>query len=82
VVILATSLWAGRQPSEVVQAAADVLCRDLTRKLTGRRPSDADFRIVTKLGETVASGGFEAVAGIEPDAILMPYENEPTGKTV
>ncbi|HEX8199418.1 MAG TPA: acyl-CoA dehydrogenase family protein, partial [Isosphaeraceae bacterium] len=76
VVILATSLWAGRQSSAIVHAAADVLCRDLTRQLTGRRPSDADLRAVTKLGEAVASGGFEAIAGIEPDAILMPYEDE------
>ncbi len=44
VVILATSLWAGRQSSEIVQNAADVLCRDLTRKRTGRRPTDADLR--------------------------------------
>ena len=49
VVILATSLWAGRQSDEVVQAAADILCRDLTRRLTGRRPSDADFRAVTRI---------------------------------
>ena len=32
VVILATSLWAGRQSSELVQAAADILCQDLTRQ--------------------------------------------------
>ena len=44
VVMLATSLWAGRQSSEVVQAAADVLCSDLKRRLTGRRPTDAEFR--------------------------------------
>ena len=28
---------------------------------------------MTKLGETVASGGFEAIAGIEAGEILMPY---------
>ena len=39
VVILATSLWASRQSSEVVQAAADILCQDLTRKITGKRPT-------------------------------------------
>ncbi len=38
VVILASSLWAGRQENEVVRAAADILCQDLTRKLTGKRP--------------------------------------------
>ncbi|MBX6313309.1 MAG: acyl-CoA/acyl-ACP dehydrogenase [Isosphaeraceae bacterium] len=82
VVILATSLWAGRQDDEVIRSAADILCQDLTRRLTGRRPSDAYFRQVTKLGETIASGGFKAIAGIEPEEILMPYENEPERKPV
>jgi hypothetical protein len=74
VVILATSLWAGRQESEIVRSAADILCQDLTRRLTGRRPDDRYFRDVTKLGETIASGGFEALAGNEPEAIKMPYQ--------
>ena len=56
-----------------MHAAAEVLCSDLKRRLTGRRPSDAEYRAVTKLGETVASGGFEAIAGIEAGEILMPY---------
>jgi acyl-CoA dehydrogenase len=73
VVMLSTSLWAGRQSSEVVQAAGEVLCSDLKRRLTGRRPSDAELRAVTKLGDAVASGGFEAIAGIEAGEILMPY---------
>ena len=73
VVILATSLWAAQQSSELVQDAADILCQDLTRKLTGKRPTDAYFRAVTKLGEAIAEGGFEAIAGIDaerdPDAV-------------
>ena len=73
VVMLETSLWAGRQSSEIVQAAADVLCGDLKRRLTGRRPTDAELRAVTKLGDAVASGGFEAIAGIDAGEILMPY---------
>jgi hypothetical protein len=73
VVILATACWAGRQPAGLVQDAADVLCQDLRRKLGGKRPTDSYFRAVTKLGEAVAEGGFEAIAGIDPDAILMPY---------
>ena len=77
VVMLATSLWASEQSSEVVRSAADVLCRNLTRKLTGRRPTDADLRAATRLGETIATGGFDALAGITPEEILMPYENEP-----
>jgi hypothetical protein len=77
VVMLATSLWASRQSSELVQTAADVLCQDLSRKINGRRPSDHYYKTVTKLGEAIESGQFAAIAGIEPEAILMPYENEP-----
>src|SRR6185437_12158834 len=67
VVILATSLWAARESGEIVQAAADILCQDLRRKLTGKRPTDAYYRAVTKLGETIAAGGFEAIAGVEAE---------------
>jgi hypothetical protein len=73
VVILTTSLWAGRQSSPLVQQAADVFCQDMIAKQTGKRPSDRYYRAVTQLGEAIAAGGFEAIAGIEPEAILMPY---------
>jgi alkylation response protein AidB-like acyl-CoA dehydrogenase len=72
-VILTASLWASNQENEVVQAAAEILCQDLTRKLSGRRPSDRYFRAVTKLGETIETGAFAAIAGIEPEEILMRY---------
>ena len=75
VVILATSLWAAGQENELVRSAADVLCQDLTRKLTGARPTDAYFRAIGQLGENVASGGFADIAGIEAEAILMPYDD-------
>ena len=71
--ILATSLWAGRQSNPLVQQAADVFCQDMIQKLTGKRASDSYYRAVTKLGESIAGGGFDAIAGIEPEAILMPY---------
>jgi alkylation response protein AidB-like acyl-CoA dehydrogenase len=77
VVMLATSLWAGHQSNETVRAAADILCQDLARKITGKPPSDAYFRSVTKLGATIESVGFVDIAGIEPEPILMPYENDP-----
>jgi acyl-CoA dehydrogenase len=73
VVILATSVWAGHQSSALVQDAADILCQDLTRKLTGKRPTDAYYRAVTKLGAKIAEGGFEAIAGLQAEPILMPY---------
>jgi hypothetical protein len=73
VVILATSLWAGRQSNPLVQQAADVFCQDMIQKLNGKRPSDRYYRAVTQLGETIAGGGFDAIAGIEAEAVLMPY---------
>ncbi len=73
VTILVTSLHAGQSSDEVVQQAGDVLCQDLTRALTGKRPSDHYFRSVNKLGEAIADGGFHSIAGCHPDEILMPY---------
>jgi acyl-CoA dehydrogenase len=72
-VILATSVWAGRQSNDLVRDAADILCQDLTRKLTGQRPTDAYYRAATKLGEKIAEGGFEAIADLKAEPILMPY---------
>jgi alkylation response protein AidB-like acyl-CoA dehydrogenase len=74
VVMLVTSLWAARQSDELTQNAADILCQDLTRRLTGRRPSDGYFRAASQLGEKVAAGGFEAIAGVARGEIMMPYE--------
>jgi hypothetical protein len=73
VVMLTTSLWAADQPDETVRAAADVLCRDLARRHTGKRPSDRDFRAVTALGKRIEEGEFSAIAGVDPGEILMKY---------
>ncbi len=77
ILILATSLWASDQASPLMKDAADLLCRDLRRKLSGKRPSDADFRAATKLGQAIEEGGFDEIAGIPPEAILMPYGTGP-----
>ena len=76
IVILCTSLYAARQPDELVQDAADVLCQDLTRRLTGKRPTDRYFRTVTKLGERIAAGGFSPLAGVGSAEIMMPYTSD------
>jgi alkylation response protein AidB-like acyl-CoA dehydrogenase len=74
VTILCTSLYAARSDDEVIRAGADVLCQDFTRQLIGKPPSDRYFRTITRLGKTIADGGFKSIAGLMPDAILMPYE--------
>ncbi len=73
VVMLCTALYGGRQEDALVRDAADCLCQDLSRKLTGKPPSDRYFRTITKLGQQIADGGFRSIAGIAADEILMPY---------
>jgi hypothetical protein len=76
ITILCTSLYAARQSDEIVRQAADIVCQDLTRKITGQRPSDRYFRQATKLGEAIVDGAFKN--NDAPEAvgqILMPYDN-------
>jgi hypothetical protein len=75
VTILCTSLYASRSDDEVVRISADVLCQDLIRQLIAKPPSDRYFRTVTRLGRTIAEGGFKSIAGLKPDEILMPYQS-------
>jgi alkylation response protein AidB-like acyl-CoA dehydrogenase len=76
VVILVTALWSHRQGHDAAIAAADILCQDLRRKLTGKRPSDHYFRDASKLADVILSGGFEAIAGVPRDEIMMKYESK------
>ena len=73
ITILCTALYAARSQDEIVRAAADVLCQDLTRKLTGEPAADRYYRTVTKLGEAIADGEFKSdrrpARGRDPDAV-------------
>jgi alkylation response protein AidB-like acyl-CoA dehydrogenase len=73
VLMLSTSLYAGRQKDEMIRRAGDMLCRHLTRTLTGERASDRDLRDLTELGQAIADGREEFTKGVEPPPILMPY---------
>ncbi len=74
ITMLTTSMYGARQTDPLVQDAADIVCQNLRQKLLGRRPSNHYFRRVTELGAAIANGQFASIAGIEADAILMPYE--------
>ena len=76
IIILCTSIHASQQESELVQSAADVVCQDLRRELSGRRPSDRYFRSATKLGQSIVEGGVSDFIDEVPDEILMPYDSE------
>jgi alkylation response protein AidB-like acyl-CoA dehydrogenase len=75
VTILCTALYAARQNDEIVRQAADIMCQDLTRKITGQHPSDGYYRKVTKLGDAIVGGGFKSIAGLDAGEIMMPYDN-------
>jgi alkylation response protein AidB-like acyl-CoA dehydrogenase len=77
VVMLTTSLYAGKQTDEIIRSAADILCQDLKRRLTGSRPTNRYFRSVTKLGQQIEEGGSKSLVDVEGAEILMPYEQSP-----
>jgi alkylation response protein AidB-like acyl-CoA dehydrogenase len=77
VVVLVTALWGHQQKDEAAIGAADLLCQDLRRKLTGQRPTDRYFRDAGKLADLIIGGGFEALACVPRDEIMMRYENAP-----
>ena len=76
VTVLVTALWGHRQKHEPAVLAADMLCQDLRRKLTGQRPSDRYFKDAVKLADVILSGGFELIAGVPQTEILMKYDNK------
>jgi alkylation response protein AidB-like acyl-CoA dehydrogenase len=76
VTMLVTALWARRQGQEWAIASADILCQDLRRKLTGERASDAYFKAASQLADLVLAGGYEEIAGVPREEILMKYENK------
>jgi len=76
VVMLVTALWANQQNDELTIAAADLLCDDLRRKLTGQRPADSYFRNVGRVAEMILDGGYRAIVGVPHLEIMMKYENK------
>ena len=80
IIILVTSLWAHQQGDEITIAATDILCQDLTRKLTGERPSDSYFRACGKLADMIFEGKWPGLEGIYKDEILFSYTKNTESK--
>ncbi len=72
-VMLSTALYGARRSEDVVALAAEVACDELHRKLTGRRPSDGEFKKLATLGAAVADGEFPGVEDATHSEILMNY---------
>jgi alkylation response protein AidB-like acyl-CoA dehydrogenase len=73
IIILVTALYAHAQGSDVMNAAADILCQDIRRKLTGERPSDGYFKACSKLADRIIAGEFPGLSDIEAGEIIFPY---------
>jgi hypothetical protein len=74
ITMLTTSMYGARHEDPLTRDAADILCQNLRQKLLGRRPSNHYFRRAAELGAAIADGQFRSIAGVEADAILMPYD--------
>ncbi len=73
IVMIVTLMWAHQKKTDIAIASADILCQDLRRKLTGERPSDAYFKAVGELADKIIAGGFEDLAGVPREEIMMKY---------
>lgn len=73
ITILVTAQWARRRNDDTFTAAADILCQDLERKLTGERPSDEYFKACRKLAERIIETGFDGINEVARADILVPY---------
>ncbi|MFM7151646.1 MAG: acyl-CoA dehydrogenase, partial [Gemmataceae bacterium] len=76
VTILVTAMAAHQRKNETTTMAADILCQDLERKLTGRRPEDAYYKQLAQLADAVTKGKFEEIADVPRDEIMMKYEKK------
>lgn len=73
ITILVTALYAHQQKDEVTAAAADILCQDLSRKLTGEPPEDSYFKKTSKLADMIIEGKFKPLADIRREDIILSY---------
>jgi alkylation response protein AidB-like acyl-CoA dehydrogenase len=76
ITMIVACLWAQKKNNEAYTAAADILCQDLTRKLTGERPSDEYFRDCRKLADRIIESGFDGLDDIKRVDVLFPYDSK------
>lgn len=73
VTIIVACMFANQRGDEVTIQAADILCQDLARKITGEQPSDEYFRHCRKLAEAILEGGMKSLSGIKTADLLFTY---------
>jgi alkylation response protein AidB-like acyl-CoA dehydrogenase len=73
VTMIVASLYANQKGDEMTIAAADILCDDLERKLTGKRASDTYFKKASKLADLIIETGVDNSDNVKRYDILFPY---------
>ncbi len=73
VTILVTAAYGAQSTSPATKLAADILCQDLRRKLTGEQPSDAYFKACSKLADMIVAGEFTELNGVPETTVLQRY---------
>ena len=73
-ILLVTAMYAHQMNDEVTTLAADILCQDLRRKLTGEQPSDEYFKACAKLAEKVVDGKMKQLDGVPETTVLRSYK--------
>lgn len=73
VIMLVTANYANAEQNPTLIAAADILCQDLRRKLSGERPSDSYFKACSKLADMVIEGKFPGLSEVDCADILFSY---------
>jgi len=73
ITMMVTIQWS-RGKGEIAKLATWVLCEDLRRKLTGQRANDHYFREASRLSDMIVAGGFDELAGVPQQDILMRYD--------
>ena len=72
ITMLVTTLYANQQGDPIVREAADILCQQLRRKVTGGRTPDRYYKQVTDLGRRIAAGEGDAAGSLGLGAITPP----------
>ncbi len=79
ITMLVTALYANQQSDPIVRDAADILCQQLRRKVSGGLTPDRYYKQVTDLGRRIAAGeadgeGSLGLGAITPPEILERYD--------
>ncbi|MBY0358515.1 MAG: acyl-CoA dehydrogenase family protein [Candidatus Obscuribacterales bacterium] len=74
--ILVTAMHGHQKGDEVTLRAADILCQDLRRELSGEQPSDAYFKACSDLADLIVAGRMTQLEGIPSTQVMQSYKQD------